>query len=36
MDKTKYRPVLIKPNMTELDHLLTYISDVKKHKAKKL
>jgi hypothetical protein len=35
-DKTKYRPVLIKPDMTELDHLLTYISDTKKIKAKKL
>jgi hypothetical protein len=35
-DKTKYRPVLIKPEMTELDHLLNYISDVKKLQIKKI
>jgi hypothetical protein len=35
-DKTKYRPVLIKPSMIELEDLLTYISDVKKLRAKKL
>jgi len=29
-DKTKYRPVLIRPNMKELDDLLIYISKFKK------